>query len=263
MPAKDDFWRFPELPAELRLRIWKFALPGPRIVLLQADHRFIEFREPKPKEKHLLPFYNDTSRPSYRHVSTLKSGRRVPAMLSACIESHRVALNHYKMMFSFFSTMVALDILYLNAKTFEAPLEDPGDCRVQFQDGLKSMDRIQLSRVQNLCIASGGLNRRGFLASILSHFPRLINLHIVINHHHLGKCYPTIRTCNGMLCLEKNFTPEQHADLIFTEGHVDLIRNLSQYRINKTHPELHPRMRHFRQPTEIEELSTDEDTLRN
>ncbi|TGO23804.1 hypothetical protein BPAE_0121g00200 [Botrytis paeoniae] len=77
----------------------------------------------------------------------------------------------------------------------------------------------------------------------------------------VSKCYPTIRTCNGMLCLEKNLTPEQRADLSFTEDRVDLIRNLDQYCINKTHPELHPRMRHFRQPTEIEELSIDEDKL--
>ncbi|TGO52665.1 hypothetical protein BCON_0137g00280 [Botryotinia convoluta] len=273
MPVKTKFRRFPELPAELRLRIWKFALPDSRIVLLQADHRFIEFREPKPKEKHLLPFYNKNSRLSYRHVSTLKSGHRVPAMLSTCIESRRLALKNYKIMFSILDDGYSgfartyfdcsVDILYLNAKTFETPLENPNDDRVQFQDGLKSMDRTQLARVQHLCITSGGLNRRGFLASIISHFPRLANLHIVVNHYHLDKCYPTFRTCNGMLCLEKNFTPEQRADLIFTEDHVDLIRNLNQYRINKIRPELHPRMRHFRQPTEIEELSIDEDTLRN
>ncbi|TGO16261.1 hypothetical protein BTUL_0030g00480 [Botrytis tulipae] len=273
MPVKANFQRFPKLPAELRLRIWKFALPDSRIVLLQADNRFIEFREPKPKEKHLLPFYNKNSRPSYRHVSTLKSGHRVPAMLWTCIESRRVALKYYKIMFSILDDGYSgfartyfdcsVDILYLNAKTFETPLEDPVDYQTQFENGLKSMDRAQLARVQNLCITSEGLNRRGLLASILSHFPRLVNLHIVVNHYHLTKCYPSSRTCNGIFCLEKNFTPEQHADLIFTEGHVDLIRNLNQYRINKTFPELHPRMRHFRQPAEIEELSIDEEKLEN
>ncbi|TGO60181.1 hypothetical protein BOTNAR_0149g00040 [Botryotinia narcissicola] len=153
----------------------------------------------------------------------------------------------------------SVDILCLNAKTFETPLEDPVDYQTQFQNGLKSMNRAQLARVQNLCITSEDLNRRDFLASITSHFPRLVNLHSVVNHYHLIKCYPSSRTCNGIFCLEKNFTPEQHTDLIFTEGHVDLIRNLKQYRINKTFPELHPRMRHFRQPAAIEKLSVDEE----
>ncbi|KAF7908705.1 uncharacterized protein EAF01_004460 [Botrytis porri] len=125
------------------------------------------------------------------------------------------------------------------------------------------MDRAQLARVQNLCITSEGFNRRDFLTSFLSHFPELVSLHIVVKHYHLAICSPSSRACNGVLCLEKNFTPEQRAGLIFTEGHVDLIRNLNQYRINKTHPELHPRLRHFRQLTEIEELYIDEDKLRN
>lgn len=118
------------------------------------------------------------------------------------------------------------------------------------------MDRSQLSRVRSLCITAVGLNTRGFLTPILSHFLKLVN------HYHLVKCIPSSR-CGGILCLENNFTPEPRADLIFTKGHADLICNIEQYHINKKLLELHPRMRSFLQPTEFEDLSTDEDKLGN
>lgn len=97
--------------------------------------------------------------------------------------------------------LIVLWIYSTSTRNFWAPIESPNDDQVQLQDGLKSIDKAQLSRARSLCITTVVLNTWGFVASVLSPFLKLVNLHIVVNHYHLVKCIPSSRY-SGILCLE-------------------------------------------------------------
>lgn len=86
IPAPEDpaFQLFPFLPIEMRLKIWKLSIPGPRILKIENSG----FWNPKV---HGVPF------PSYLAVQI--EGYSAPGMLSACYESRQVALKVYELAF--------------------------------------------------------------------------------------------------------------------------------------------------------------------
>ncbi|KAE8451999.1 hypothetical protein EG329_002164 [Mollisiaceae sp. DMI_Dod_QoI] len=106
------FTLFPQLPPELRLRIWFFALPRQRLVELKED----------------------TTQPSYfpiaiseRFIESVYSPTPVPSILHACKESRAEGLRHYKLTFRnqwgptgtgriYFDASV--DILFMNCHGF-------------------------------------------------------------------------------------------------------------------------------------------------
>ena len=71
----ESFTSFPNLPAELRLKIWKAALPGPRTVRINLS-----------LTKPLIP-------PS-------SYGRKPPTLLSVCVEARGVGLGFYRSCFT-------------------------------------------------------------------------------------------------------------------------------------------------------------------
>ena len=78
------FDKFPKLPAELRLMIWREALPGPRLVNV-----IFEFKD---------NYTRFGTRPLY-----CKSCTPHPAMLHVCRESREEALKKYSLCFAMFS----------------------------------------------------------------------------------------------------------------------------------------------------------------
>lgn len=86
-PAKEPktlrrFKFFPKLPTEIRLMIWDFCLPGPRVVDVKIRRCF--FRA-STRKVFKLP----------RFISSLDH----PAILHICSESRLLALKHYKLAF--------------------------------------------------------------------------------------------------------------------------------------------------------------------
>ena len=69
-----EFTIFPMLPAELRLKIWKMALPGPRIVEVYLDR---------------------VADPSYGDFRVIRTNTPPPTLLSVNLESRKVALEKY------------------------------------------------------------------------------------------------------------------------------------------------------------------------
>lgn len=112
------FTLFPKLPAELRLRIWRFALPGQRLVEIKPDTIVKE----NSSALSLLGFgYQETK------IENVRSPAQIPAMLHACVESRTEMLNHYKVTFGgrrfrgweprvYFDASV--DILFMNCHGF-------------------------------------------------------------------------------------------------------------------------------------------------
>ncbi|CCD55174.1 hypothetical protein BofuT4_P159950.1 [Botrytis cinerea T4] len=60
--------------------------------------------------------------------------------------------------------LIVLWIYSTSTRNFWAPIESPNVDQVQLQDGLKSIDKAQLSRARNLCITTVVLNAWGFVA---------------------------------------------------------------------------------------------------
>ncbi|KAH8596937.1 hypothetical protein B0O99DRAFT_671033 [Bisporella sp. PMI_857] len=74
-----DFHLFPKLPAEMRLKIWKFA-PKPRIIQIQFTSRETEK-------------LSETNPPSWRLVAD------IPAILQTCHEARKEGLNNYSLIY--------------------------------------------------------------------------------------------------------------------------------------------------------------------
>jgi hypothetical protein len=69
----DTFVLFPQLPVELRLKIWRLSLPGPRVVLLKQD--------------------------SFPPTKSFSSPAEIPVALAVCRESRQEALIFYEFAF--------------------------------------------------------------------------------------------------------------------------------------------------------------------
>ncbi|OBT69552.1 hypothetical protein VE03_01110 [Pseudogymnoascus sp. 23342-1-I1] len=89
LPAKQpkslnlkSFELFPQLPTELRLMVWEFCLPGPRVVDIRMCRKSIP-----------------TSTGELLDVSRFISSVDHPVMLHVCSESRRLARQHYRLAF--------------------------------------------------------------------------------------------------------------------------------------------------------------------
>ena len=80
-----SFTYFPKLPAEIRLKIWKDALPGPRIIRIQLK---FEPRQPRIEGQKKKP-----------QVSRFVASRPPPIGLRVCRESRIEALKEYEIGF--------------------------------------------------------------------------------------------------------------------------------------------------------------------
>jgi 2EXR family len=80
MRRATTFPRFPELPAELQLLIWEFAIPEPRVISY-TSRRWSEY--------------------DFRHHSSIYSLKQtLPAILHICYDSRTEALKRYKVAFA-------------------------------------------------------------------------------------------------------------------------------------------------------------------
>lgn len=80
-----SFTYFPKLPAEIRLKIWKDALPGPRVIRIQLK---FEPRQPHAEGQKKKP-----------QVSRFVASRPPPVGLRVCRESRIEALKEYEIGF--------------------------------------------------------------------------------------------------------------------------------------------------------------------
>ncbi|MCJ1248771.1 hypothetical protein MMC30_005990 [Trapelia coarctata] len=79
---RSEFTLFPALPAELRLKIWEFALPGPRVV---------EIKAPPP---------SFADRPPDSALDDFTSSCAIPTLLHVNSEARGIALKHYELSFA-------------------------------------------------------------------------------------------------------------------------------------------------------------------
>ncbi|OBT80025.1 hypothetical protein VF21_01189 [Pseudogymnoascus sp. 05NY08] len=78
----ERFKFFPKLPTEIRLMVWDFCLPGPRVVDVRMRRRFVRVSTRK--------VFNFP-----RFISSLDH----PVILHICSESRSLALKHYELSF--------------------------------------------------------------------------------------------------------------------------------------------------------------------
>lgn len=81
LSSKPKFTLFPKLPAEIRLMIWKAALPGPRLVDVNFQFEDSEFAFGS-------------------NLASCASPTPPPTLLSVCHESRTEALKHYSLCFA-------------------------------------------------------------------------------------------------------------------------------------------------------------------
>jgi hypothetical protein len=199
----NTFPKFAELPAELRCLIWKMALPGSRIILL--EHR-------RKKDDAI----------------SLKSGMRIdrlgfradsppPSILLVCHEAYEVASRYYTPAFSnargtsvpetYFDFKT--DVLYLGPE-YIGPTVD----RRLYQERIlyvieHELHHDDLSRVENLAIWFDNFFRGPFrltiyLSRLLSHFSNIKSVTIVNKKY----CMPGFR----------DTYPNMHGELKFLDN---------------------------------------------
>jgi len=131
------FTIFPKLPVELRLKIWKFALPGRRIVDIRCDKQSVLFEK-------------------YR------SSTPIPSILHVCSESRTLASKVYELAFrttpssrSIYFNFSA-DLLVFNCKHFDL------FCRVKwFMQDAKNAKRVaHIGLCSKLCLDAGNVESR-------------------------------------------------------------------------------------------------------
>lgn len=97
---------FPDLPAELRLKIWREALPGPRILEVWIDYEPKEYSDQHGDPVSIELAYRDSSLTELRDnidfddspkagTVTVKTSQIPPTLLTVCRESRHEALKKY------------------------------------------------------------------------------------------------------------------------------------------------------------------------
>lgn len=105
--------------------------------------------------------------------------------MSSCLDSPD---DGFEFQQTYFET--SIDILYLDVETFQ---HYRLDIEGSFQSGLHNMNSAQLFRKENLAmrIFAGEVLKKEVersIAMILNHFPRVLNIHIIVSHYTLDKC---------------------------------------------------------------------------
>jgi hypothetical protein len=83
---EDKFTLFPELPVELRLKIWSLALPVSRVITIVSDYSS-------------APEFFDPDHPDRTRYKARACAKPVPALLHCNSESRAVALKTYRLSF--------------------------------------------------------------------------------------------------------------------------------------------------------------------
>ncbi|GAP90572.2 hypothetical protein SAMD00023353_5000620 [Rosellinia necatrix] len=84
-----SFTKFGQLPPELRIKIWEFALPGARVVMVNSPYARQEW----------APNSLDEALPQVLDEETWQSTTQIPALLHVNSESRHEALKHYSLSF--------------------------------------------------------------------------------------------------------------------------------------------------------------------
>ncbi|TDZ27132.1 hypothetical protein C8035_v011933 [Colletotrichum spinosum] len=141
--SQDQFHRFSKLPTELRLRIWNFNLPPPRIVPIRCGAESLSFsshaHSPPPQRQ-------------WPSTNGCTSYAAVPVNLHVCHESRAEALKLYRLSFGmtrnpgqiFFDNRC--DVLYFGARDGYMASE------AQFLTVMALCDPADLAEVRHLAI---------------------------------------------------------------------------------------------------------------
>ena len=135
-----NFSLFPKLPSELRLTVWRHALPkGRTIVITHRPHQGNDPAWEVIKEQQLISDRRPISAPTIHYKSTIPH----PTILSVCRESRYEALKYYVMIHGPHSFCVAFDN---DIDTICAPFKrnldthDPVGIEFFFQPGFKVLN---------------------------------------------------------------------------------------------------------------------------
>ncbi|TGJ81134.1 hypothetical protein E0Z10_g7623 [Xylaria hypoxylon] len=82
-----SFPKFRELPAELRIKVWQFAMPGARTVIIKSPHT----------RKNVPTSLDEALPQALDGEMTWQSTTRIPALLHVSAEARHEALKHYSL----------------------------------------------------------------------------------------------------------------------------------------------------------------------
>ncbi|KUJ07761.1 uncharacterized protein LY89DRAFT_691484 [Mollisia scopiformis] len=207
-PAK--FPRFRDLPAELRLHIWGYALPGPRIILLEHKRK----KNSGAATDDLKTV--DNLNPRVDRLG-FRSDAPPPSILYACRESYAIASKYYTQAFansrgtSIAETYIDFkeDVLYLGSEWLGAGQMNHGNYQERIEYVLRNELHVDdLSRVENLAIwwdnfHTGPRNLDDYLVMILRQFGEVKSVTIVSKKY----CMPGFR----------DTYPKMHGELKFLD----------------------------------------------
>ncbi|KAH8597318.1 hypothetical protein B0O99DRAFT_618526 [Bisporella sp. PMI_857] len=193
--ASTTFPQFSLLPAELRDKVWEFALPGPRIIYLYEfntrSHGCSRVWSNKPNHSSGNAAFYDLDNPSDSdHVSITRTigpchgfksvGSTIPLMF-ACKEAYNIGVKTYPLSFGTTTSFPAtrfnfeIDTLYIARKRFN-PLPSLNDCIVD------------VTKVLNIAIDAKVLDYHWDdsleeIATLLRLFGNVRNLYLAIKYH--------------------------------------------------------------------------------
>lgn len=87
-----SFTKFKQLPPELRIKIWQYAMPGPRTVIVESPFLNTRIQTTRSLEDAL---WRTSSREA--QADTWRSQTEIPALLHASAEARHEALKHYQL----------------------------------------------------------------------------------------------------------------------------------------------------------------------
>ncbi|KAI0490510.1 hypothetical protein F4859DRAFT_10898 [Xylaria cf. heliscus] len=85
-----SFTKFRELPPELRIKIWQFAIPEPRTVVVKS---------PYTRQRHIPASLDDVLPQVHGNEDTWHSMTQIPSLLHVNAEARYEALKHYSLSF--------------------------------------------------------------------------------------------------------------------------------------------------------------------
>jgi len=128
MATLTEFHLFPELPSELRLKIWHIVLSSPRIVDINCEKGVVKSNQQQT-----------------RFIKAFLSSTPIPPTLHVCRESRYEALSTYKTYFTTFKS---------NYTPFHTTLKAPNYIYIAFgQDTIRCSDNL-LEYIDNIELGS-------------------------------------------------------------------------------------------------------------
>jgi hypothetical protein len=241
-----SFPLFPKLPREIRLLIWEFAVPGPRIVPLvqrvvkaveEEWNRILDDDSCKPEygsDDGGLMYINEKAEyGDYYNLRGFQSDIPAPSILFVNCEAYNVASKHYTKTFSIVqpnshgkydedhTTLPETwfdyenDILFLDFFTTFRNFLASHMFLVDFlsEEALK-VQNLAITVDHNWLLEFEHLET--FLGGMLVRFAKLKNLYVVI-----GKVGME-RSMEGPISKCKDYTPKENSDLVFLDALINL-----------------------------------------